>query len=1447
MSTSHCSIEGIRFSLAGDEENDRYAVTTISTYESFNDNKPIDGGAYDPLLGTTDHHYKCNSCGNNRKLCPGHPGRLNLKVGAQQPIAVNDTRRWLRIICHSCGTLMIDADKVKSIQRGRRLAEIAKIDTKGKICPNENCKAIHSKIVKDPEDHITFFIEDEMGEQKKLYPWMIQKIFERIPDSTVIKLGRTPSVHPRKFIINIAQVPPVTIRPGVRGFGTGFSGSSYHDITNILQYIIKRNINLPDKLPDIIDPETDRQIQNFQQLLYDMILGSASTSSRQGSSGKRGVITGGKPHKSIMRNLPSKEGRIRRNLLGKRTWNMSRTTISGNSSLKIDYIGYPIEFARTIQIEEVVQQYNIDRLMIYFLNGRHKYPGCTRIRKRTTGGIHEIDSLHHDFRLEIGDTIYRDIIDGDIGLFNRQPSLERSAMGCHKLLVFGDGKSNPTSTHQMNVAACEWYNADFDGDQMNVAPPHTIMARTEASIMCDVKNAFISTKNSGPVNGQVQDTCIGSFELTRDFIRIDKYHAMTIFQTTGIEIPLFDDRADSIFSGRELVSKLLKTLPINYNRKPTWLKEVYAPFIDYNPKEIQTHIVQGELLSGVLDDRSIGAKATGGIFHLISREYGNGKALDMIYALQQLVLQFIYNRGLTVSTGDMMVPQYERDNLNEIISGIVLESNMISDKLIQGDIIPPIGSTTHEFYEQLQRNALTMPDDILGPILRSVCPDSNGLFKMIATGSKGKQPNMIHIMGIIGQITINGERIEDKFAFKRALPYFPRFSLDPAAHGYVKNCYMNGMHSDEFIFSGMNGRFDLINKALSTASTGHQMRKSIMNMQSLVVDNYRRCVVHNKIVQQLYGEDGLDARQVEQVKFKTVMISDKSMTEKYYLDVVETFGESESKHQKLFDNEFEALMEDRSHYRKIFMAFENINISNNSLSDSKLMPVNVQRVVSDTLIRQNINQEPYETENIDELIEKHNMVLDLIERVPYVLLNEEQERLRKNVPEHFAAATTLMKILIRAELCSRNIFELKVASLQFIIDNIRLQYSRALVDYGTSPGILATQAISQPLTQYMLDSHHRSVSGGTNKSGLVRVKEVFGARPVESEQSPEMLIRVLPEFEHDRAKVQEIANRIELMIFERFVDSFAIMFEAYKDLRYPEFKKIDQIMIREFEENFPLIKPPADLTRWCLRFKLDKSNMILKSMSLETIIEKLRSTFPDTFIVHTMENVPVIVIRVFLRLSPLFKRGGDTKDKVIAFMHEMLHIPIRGIRDITHATVSAIIRHKVDEEGSLIRSQNIFGIKTVGTNIYGILMNKMIDPETITTSSIGDTYRMFGIEAARQKLISEIRGLVPGAVIRHPMMYADQMTMTGKVTSFERAGLAAREKKNILLRMAMASPVQTAPEAALADTTGPVYGPNAKLMLGTVPNIGSIYNSVLINKEFVRKNTKSVDAMFDQL
>jgi len=816
-------------------------------------------------------------------------------------------------------------------------------------------------------------------------------------------------------------------------------------------------------------------------------------------------------------------------------------------------------------------------------------------------------------------------MNGDYAYFNRMPTLSRSSICVHKVIIIKDPGIH---TFQMNVLACQLYNADFDGDQMHIWIARGVGQQVEAAIMSTMSNWFISTKTSGAVNGQVQDSVVGCFEITRSSAKIDKYHAMGLFSQISMQGLRFDQyKHDHIFTGRDIISILLSRTPINFRKIPKTYNDLYMPYINYDENETLVEIKNGIMLSGVFDSSSIGTESKGGIFHLISREYGPKVAIDVIFSMQQIALQYLLWHGFTVGTGDLLLNPDSIEQTNALVSATLLESTLITNRLLEGKIIPPIGSTVHEFYESLQKGALQLDtSEIFRWILQSINPESNNFFKMILCGSKGKNPNLINVMSAIGPSIINGKRIQETFAFRRTLPYCAKFSINAKSYGFVSNSYVSGMTSTEFIFQDMASRFDLINKALTTATTGYFMRKGVMNNQSSIIDNYRRVSKGTKVVQFLYGEDGMDSRELEDVNYSIVIMSDSELLKHITPNNVNNL---EAEINEWFIN----VKNDRDLYRSTYISIEAADLKQ-IFTTMITVPVNIRRIIDNVIKKSEVLPTPL-------TLEKINKIKYLYNNIAYLLINDIQETRKTPIPIHKIKAVLLVSMLIRSEMNPRILELLSDEQIDHIIRLIRIRFSNSLIDYGTAVGILAAQSISEPLTQYMLDSHHRSVGAGTTKSGVVRINEIYSTCNIDKEQTPAMLIPINQNIFKNNTDnidivIQEIANSIEYLTFEQFIKNKKILLEPYKKLIHPTYQN-DQIWIKNFENTHPLINVPNDLTNWCFRFVIDKSSLVLKAVDLELIIQKLKAKHGNTFIIFTPESMPEVIVRIWHR--PSQKRG----------------------------------------------------------------------------------------------------------------------------------------------------------------------------------------------------------------
>lgn len=447
-------IRKVRFQVSGTEDVLSESDAPITTYDLFKGGFPYPGGVYDGHLGTTDHKYACQTCFNNKKNCLGHDGHLILNQPVVSPLFLQHIKKWLKLICHKCGSPVVDIDLFARYPASKRLSEASKLAGSGsKTCPI--CAEEHPSIVRDKERPLMILTRSSTGaEPKKLFPHAIAVILDRISNETVIKMGVDPRSHPRKFILHAIKIPPTTIRPDIKKISSG--RSSNNELTTLLQNIIRKNEKLPKTLPP--DEEIGEDLTESYFALQDMYYAYV-----RGSHSKR-VITGGgnAPLSSLALRLRGKQGLHRKHQQGKRVRVVARTTIVGDPTLKIDEISIPLKFAKLLQVEEIVQEFNRKRLMINFLNGTKKYPGCSKIIRKRTGTEHGVEDPHSIPELEIGDKILRDMQDNDHVLFNRQPSLLPSAISGMRVQINMD---TDNLTIGMNVTSCPFKVQLKDGNR----------------------------------------------------------------------------------------------------------------------------------------------------------------------------------------------------------------------------------------------------------------------------------------------------------------------------------------------------------------------------------------------------------------------------------------------------------------------------------------------------------------------------------------------------------------------------------------------------------------------------------------------------------------------------------------------------------------------------------------------------------------------------------------------------------------------------------------------------------------------------------------------------------------------------------------------------------------------------------------------------------------------
>ena len=840
-------IDKIEFGLMSPKFIKDMASAKIVTPELYDkEGYPVDGGLMDIRLGVIDPGLKCKTCGCKLKECPGHFGYIELARPVIHIKFVNIVLDLLRCTCRACGSILIPNDKISKArdelekvgrefgldeQRGKIQEIIASLKTITK-CPHCKEKQYKVKIEKP-----TTFLEEE----KRLSPIEVRSRLERIKREHLPLFGINPaSAQPEWMVLTVLPIPPVTMRPSI----TLESGErSEDDLTHKLGDIVRINQRLFENInagaPEIIIEDLWDLLQYHITTFFDNEVAQLPPARHRS----------GQPLKTLTARIKSKEGRIRHNLAGKRTNFSARTVISPDPMLNINEVGVPMVMAMKLTVPERVTTWNIDYLKTFIKKGPKAYPGANYIirpdgrRKKITDETKEalLEELQPGFIVE------RHLMDGDISIFNRQPSLHRMSMMCHKVKVL------PGLTLRFNPAVCAPYNADFDGDEMNLHIPQTEEARAEAEILMEVQTQMISPRYGLSIIGCNQDAITGNYILTK-YVNVPRAEAIDLLVSVGVdEFSKLPNK--NIVSGKEIFSVLL---PDDFNFKGH--AKHYKEGIK-DPDAI-IEIKDGRLITGILDKNNLG-EGSGLLLRNLHKQYGAKQMVDTLGKIYRLGIETLFRYGVTITLSDIDL----KPEVNDEIKRLIDEADSDVKKMIQAyqdgtlELLP--GRDIRETLELRILERLNRARNQTGEVVaKNADPDSNAL-KIISSGARGNLLNLAQMSACVGQQALRGGRVSRGYS-DRTLSCFKKGDLGASARGFIRNSFKHGLEPFELFFMTMTGRDSLMDTALRTPKSGYLYRRLANAMQDFRVEyDFTVRDAGKRIVQFAYGEDGIDVAKSE--------------------------------------------------------------------------------------------------------------------------------------------------------------------------------------------------------------------------------------------------------------------------------------------------------------------------------------------------------------------------------------------------------------------------------------------------------------------------------------------------------------------------------------------------------------------------------------------------------
>jgi len=873
-------IDAIKFGVLSPDEIRKLSAVEIQTSDTYDeDGAPITGGLMDGRLGTLEPRQRCRTCGNIALNCPGHYGHIELAVPVIHVEFAKHIYRLLSVTCRNCGRILLpdeEVEELKNLQEKEKALygkvsediwiEILKRTKKYKRfkqCPHCGMKQSNIRFAKP-----TSFYETEKSESeedldeeqsedqtileevsRRLTPNAIREWFERISDDDLGLLGFEPKVsRPEYMILQVLPVPPVDVRPSII-LESGIRAED--DLTHKLVDIIRINQRLKENLeagaPTLIIEDLSELLQYHVTTYFNNEV-SGIPPARHRS---------GRTLKSLAQRLKGKEGRFRGNLSGKRVDYSARTVISPDPNLDINEVGVPIHIAVRLTIPEIVTERNIEEMKRLIINGPYKHPGALYIIRPDEKRIRlefVADREKVAESIEPGFIVERHLKDGDIALFNRQPSLHRMSIMAHRVKVL------PYKTFRMHLAVCPPYNADFDGDEMNLHIPQSKEAQTEAKLLMQVQDQILSPRYGAPIIGATKDFITGAYLLTSRKTLLKADEVGKLLAATGYLGDLPDPvvvEPEPLWSGKDVFSLYL---PKDFNFVSRANICQHCPRCKYEECEYDAYvkIQQGRLVTGVIDKNSIGAEKAETIFHRIIKDYGTDVGHDFLNSICRLINKFLSIKGFTYALDELVVGEKEIKEINKVMKLMEKRVANLIDELQTGQLKRLPGQTVQETFEIQVMNELAKARDKSGEIVEEGLEEENAGIVMTRSGARGSSLNIGQMMGAVGQQSIRGKRIMRGY-LNRTLPHFKENDPKPEGRGFIYRCYRDGLTPIEFFFHAMGGREGLVDTAVRTQQSGYMQRRLINALEHLRVeyDGTVRDSMGN-IIQFKYGDDNVD-------------------------------------------------------------------------------------------------------------------------------------------------------------------------------------------------------------------------------------------------------------------------------------------------------------------------------------------------------------------------------------------------------------------------------------------------------------------------------------------------------------------------------------------------------------------------------------------------------------
>ncbi|KAF2485067.1 hypothetical protein BDY17DRAFT_246987 [Neohortaea acidophila] len=1319
-------------------------------------------GPNDPRLGTSSKTALCETCGRGLMQCNGHFGHVRLVLPAFHYGYMKKIMEVLNCICKDCSRILMPEKERRAALKAVRkpgldtlrrnaickkfVAECRKV----KICPR--CSSLNGPVRKVPNHplkmfHNKFAIYTMSNAKSKVKPipmLAFEKSFKEASkhSADVDRHMRRAmdDMHPLRVLNIFRKIPSVDVE--LLGMDPHHGGRPEYMLwthvpappvtirPSVAQEQASTEDDITNKLGDII------HINNFLQVM----------------------LTKGQPLVKVME-----------------IWD-------------IDEVAVPSRVAVVMTYPEKVTQHNLAKLKQCVIRGSRKHPGANfivkasgrRIVLSTAGQKGNLSTIAD--ALDIGDTVERHLEDGDIVLFNRQPSLHKLSIMSHRVKV------RPWRTFRLNECVCNPYNADFDGDEMNLHVPQTEEARTEALELMGVKHNLATPKNGTPIIAAIQDFITGAYLLSQKdrFFTRREFMQIVSFMYDGIEVrdPSTGQKwpvkipepailkPQTLWTGKQIWNVLMKPhpeYPVNVNleakakqftppdatRLFDWTEDENGEVIsgrkpkgDIAPDMSETDsflvIRNSEVMCGVLDKATIGDGKKDSVFYIIMRDFGPDYAVVAMNRLAKLCARWLGEQGFSIGIGDVYPSQLLREKKDKLVKEAYDECIRLINDFNAGKLQRDPGCDADATLENKISGLLSRVREACGNVCFAELSRFNAPLTMAKCGSKGSNINVSQMVAAVGQQIISGKRVINGFE-NRTLPHFAKASRDPPAKGFVVNSFFSGLNPTEFIFHAMSGREGLVDTAVKTAETGYMSRRLMKSLEDLSAQ-YDLTVRNSMggVVQMKFGDDGLDPVDMEG-NAKPVDF------DRTFLHAV----------HRTWDNEEAGLTAKQiASVVKKRLDVERAKLVRKDSSDGSIRPYDD---TSDT--------------GIDQLESAREFLEDI---------------------ENFVDDRAEKLVASRMRLPGTDaIFKISRSALEEFLHLCLKKFEKSKVEAGHAVGAVGAQSIGEPGTQMTLKTFHFAGVAGMNLTqGVPRIKEIINA----SKTISTPIITCALNAEHDEIAARHCKAVIEktyLKDIVAYIEDVWYLTGSYLNMRV-DWQRVDALGL--------------DINLY------DVTNAIEKTKGMKSLGVSVKP-FGNSHIrvvVDPEVSAKLSKARRAKNTKQILDRPPDATFETMQLLKRKLpQVVIQGYPDAARTVLK-----KADQADA--SGKEAISVFVEGYGLKACMTTPGINGLKTVTNSVMEMKEVLGIEAARATIINEIREVMKGLSIdpRHMQLLADVMTYKGEVLGITRFGLS-KMRDSVLHLASFEKTTDHLFDAAIQNTRDEIRGVSECIIMGQSVGLGT--------------------------